>query len=416
MIPSTIAPYVLRAIGPRQARRLFQTGERIDAAQAQRIGLVHETAEPEQLDARVQSIIDDLLAGGPVAQSAAKSLIEAVTDRPITRELIEETAVRIADIRSDPEAIEGLSAFLEKRPPDWVPAKMNPVLFDTILIANRGEIACRIMSTCRRLGIRAVAVYSDADAQSRHVRLADEAVRIGPPPARESYLAIDRILDAARKTGAQAIHPGYGFLAENADFAEACAQAGLVFIGPPAAAIRAMGSKAAAKALMRKAGVPLTPGYEGENQEAEFLRAAGRRDRLSRDDQGQRGRRRQGNAPRGREQRVSVRARIVQARGGGCVRRRLGAAREVCCGAAARRGAGVRRQLRHHRQPVRARLFRAAAASEGDRRGAGARDHGGAAGGAGKGCAGCCARGWLRGRGHGRVPVRSRERISTSWR
>ncbi len=103
------------------------------------------------------------------------------------------------------------------------------------------------------------------------MRLADEAVRIGPPPARESYLAIDRILDAARKTGAQAIHPGYGFLAENADFADACAQAGLVFIGPPAAAIRAMGSKAAAKALMRKAGVPLTPGYEGENQEAEFL-------------------------------------------------------------------------------------------------------------------------------------------------
>ncbi len=148
---------------------------------------------------------------------------------------------------------------------------MSPVLFEKILIANRGEIACRIMSTCRRLGIRAVAVYSDADAQSRHVRLADEAVRIGPPPARESYLAIDRILDAASKTGAQAIHPGYGFLAENADFADACAQAGLVFIGPPAAAIRAMGSKAAAKALMRKAGVPLTPGYEGENQEAEFL-------------------------------------------------------------------------------------------------------------------------------------------------
>jgi 3-methylcrotonyl-CoA carboxylase alpha subunit len=103
------------------------------------------------------------------------------------------------------------------------------------------------------------------------VRLADEAVRIGPPPARESYLAIDRILDAATKTGARAIHPGYGFLAENADFAEACVQAGLVFIGPPAAAIRAMGSKAAAKALMRRAGVPLTPGYEGENQEAEFL-------------------------------------------------------------------------------------------------------------------------------------------------
>jgi 3-methylcrotonyl-CoA carboxylase alpha subunit len=148
---------------------------------------------------------------------------------------------------------------------------MSAVLFDKILIANRGEIACRIISTCRRLGIRAVAVYSDADAHSRHVRLADEAVRIGPPPARESYLGIDRIIDAATTIGAQAIHPGYGFLAENADFADACAQAGIVFIGPPAAAIRAMGSKAAAKALMREAGVPLTPGYEGENQDAEFL-------------------------------------------------------------------------------------------------------------------------------------------------
>jgi methylglutaconyl-CoA hydratase len=123
LIPSTIAPYVLRAIGPRQARRLFQTGERIDAAEAHRIGLVHETAEPEQLDARIQAIVDDLLAGGPAAQCAAKSLIEALTDRPISRELIEETAVRIADIRSDQEAVEGLSAFLEKRPPDWVPEK-----------------------------------------------------------------------------------------------------------------------------------------------------------------------------------------------------------------------------------------------------------------------------------------------------
>jgi methylglutaconyl-CoA hydratase len=123
LIPSTIAPYVVRAIGQRQAQRLFQTGERIDAARAQRIGLVHETAEAERLDAAVQSIIDDLLAGGPGAQSAAKSLIEAVTDRPITRELIEETAIRIADVRSDPEAMEGLSAFLEKRRPDWIPQK-----------------------------------------------------------------------------------------------------------------------------------------------------------------------------------------------------------------------------------------------------------------------------------------------------
>ena len=123
LIPSTIAPYVVRAIGPRQASRLFVTGERIDAAHAQRIGLVHEVAEPDQFDVRLQSIIDNLLAGGPSAQSAAKSLIEDVVDRPITRELMELTAMRIADIRSDAEAIEGLSAFLEKRPADWVPEK-----------------------------------------------------------------------------------------------------------------------------------------------------------------------------------------------------------------------------------------------------------------------------------------------------
>jgi methylglutaconyl-CoA hydratase len=123
LIPSTIAPYVVRAIGPRQASRLFVTGERIDAAQAQRIGLVHEVAEPDQLDARIQSIADNLLAGAPGAQSAAKSMIDAVVDRPITRELMERTAVAIADRRSDPEAAEGLSAFLEKRPADWVPEK-----------------------------------------------------------------------------------------------------------------------------------------------------------------------------------------------------------------------------------------------------------------------------------------------------
>ena len=123
LIPSTIAPYVLRAIGPRQAGRLFVTGERIDAARAERIGLVHEIAEPDQLDARMQSVIDNLLLGGPGAQTSAKSLLETVVHRPITRELMEETAVRIAGIRSDPEAVEGLSAFLEKRPPDWVPPK-----------------------------------------------------------------------------------------------------------------------------------------------------------------------------------------------------------------------------------------------------------------------------------------------------
>jgi 3-methylcrotonyl-CoA carboxylase alpha subunit len=150
-------------------------------------------------------------------------------------------------------------------------------MFQKILIANRGEIACRIMATTKRLGIAAVAVYSDADARARRVALADEAWPIGPAPARQSYLMIDKILDVARRSGAEAIHPGYGFLSENAAFAEACTQAGLVFIGPPAAAIRAMGSKAAAKTLMARSGVPLVPGYHGDAQDIATLSAAAER-------------------------------------------------------------------------------------------------------------------------------------------
>ncbi|MCO4857921.1 acetyl/propionyl/methylcrotonyl-CoA carboxylase subunit alpha [Herbaspirillum sp. WGmk3] len=145
-------------------------------------------------------------------------------------------------------------------------------MFTKILIANRGEIACRVAATARRLGIATVAVYSDADAQAKHVAACDESVHLGPAPAKESYLCADKIIAAALATGAQAIHPGYGFLSENAGFAQACADAGLVFIGPPASAIDAMGSKSAAKALMEKAAVPLVPGYHGERQESDFLR------------------------------------------------------------------------------------------------------------------------------------------------
>ena len=144
-------------------------------------------------------------------------------------------------------------------------------MFSKILIANRGEIACRIASTARRLGMRVVAVYSEADANARHVAVADEAYCVGPAAARDSYIKVEAILEVARKSGAQAIHPGYGFLSENEDFADACEKAGLVFIGPPASAIRAMGSKAAAKALMEKAGVPLVPGYHGSNQDGALL-------------------------------------------------------------------------------------------------------------------------------------------------
>ncbi len=146
-------------------------------------------------------------------------------------------------------------------------------MFKKILIANRGEIACRVMTSARRLGIKTVAVYSDADARAKHVDMADEAVRIGPPAVAESYLLGDRIIAAAQRSGAEAIHPGYGFLSENPDFVEAVEAAGLVFVGPPASAIRAMGLKDAAKALMTRAGVPVVPGYHGERQDAEFLAA-----------------------------------------------------------------------------------------------------------------------------------------------
>jgi 3-methylcrotonyl-CoA carboxylase alpha subunit len=145
-------------------------------------------------------------------------------------------------------------------------------VFRKILIANRGEIACRVIAAARDMGVRTVAVYSDADRDARHVALADEARRIGPAAARDSYLKAEAILAAARETGAEAIHPGYGFLSENADFAAACAAQGIVFVGPPPEAIRAMGDKSAAKRLMEKAGVPLLPGYHGEKQDPAFLK------------------------------------------------------------------------------------------------------------------------------------------------
>jgi 3-methylcrotonyl-CoA carboxylase alpha subunit len=144
-------------------------------------------------------------------------------------------------------------------------------MFKKILIANRGEIACRVAASARRMGVRTVAVYSDADTCAKHVQACDEAVHIGGSAPKDSYLRWERILEAAKATGAQAIHPGYGFLSENEEFAQACADAGLVFIGPPPSAIRAMGLKAASKQLMEKAGVPLVPGYHGADQDPQLL-------------------------------------------------------------------------------------------------------------------------------------------------
>src|SRR5436190_3666445 len=145
-------------------------------------------------------------------------------------------------------------------------------MFTSVLIANRGEIAVRIARTAKRLGLRTIAVYSEADAGALHTRVADEAHLIGPPAARESYLLADRLIEVARRSGAQCIHPGYGFLSENAEFAASCAAAGIVFVGPPPSAIRAMGLKDQAKALMEKAGVPVVPGYHGELQDPKFLK------------------------------------------------------------------------------------------------------------------------------------------------
>ena len=146
-------------------------------------------------------------------------------------------------------------------------------MFDSLLVANRGEIACRVFRTAKAMGLRTIAVYSEADADALHVRAADEAYLIGPAPATQSYLDIDKIINVAKQAGAQAIHPGYGFLSENAAFAQACAQADIIFVGPPAAAIEAMGSKMMSKRLMEEAGVPILPGYHGDDQSDDLLAA-----------------------------------------------------------------------------------------------------------------------------------------------
>ncbi len=173
-------------------------------------------------------------------------------------------------------------------------------MLKSVLIANRGEIACRVIRTARRLGLRTVAVYSEADRDALHVRLADESVCIGPAAARESYLDGARILAVARERGCESIHPGYGFLSENADFARACESAGIVFVGPPATAIDRMGSKSEARRLMASAGVPVLPGYDDEDQSDAKLAAAAQNLEFPLVDQADRWRWRQGHAHRPR--------------------------------------------------------------------------------------------------------------------
>ena len=207
-------------------------------------------------------------------------------------------------------------------------------LFDKILIANRGEIACRVIRTCKRLGIKTVAVYSEADADALHVREADEKVLIGPPPSTQSYLLIDKIVEACKKTGAQAVHPGYGFLSEKQEFQKALAKAGIVFIGPDAFAIHAMGDKIESKKLAQKAGVSTVPGWLHALKDADEAVKIAKQGRLSGDDQGLGRRRRQGHAHRLQRRRGARGLRLGDQRGQGLVRRRPRVHREVRRGAA----------------------------------------------------------------------------------
>ena len=217
----------------------------------------------------------------------------------------------------------------------------------TVLVANRGEIAVRVIRTLKAMGIRSVAVYSDADVDARHVAEADTAVRIGPAPARQSYLDIDAVVNAARRTGAQAVHPATDSFAENPDFAAALQRAGIIFIGPPAAAIRTMGDKIAAKSAVSAFGVPVVPGIARPGlTDAELISAA--------DDIGYPilvkplgGRRRQGHAPRRRRGRPARRAGLGPPRVGGRVRGRHTVPGAVRAAAQAHRGTGARRRLRH---------------------------------------------------------------------
>ena len=276
-------------------------------------------------------------------------------------------------------------------------------MFDAVLIANRGEIACRVIRTLKRLGIRAIAVYSDADQGALHVAQADQAIRIGPAPASESYLRADAILDAARRAGAQAIHPGYGFLAENAGFARACRDAGLIFVGPSPEAIETMGAKDRAKAVAAAAEVPLVPGHHGGAQDdASLLEAAHELGFpvLLKAVAGGGGKGMRVVSSSGR---IRRRARRSKTRSAGGVRRRAHAARALPRRAAAHRGAGVRRPPRPGRASVRARLLGAAASSEGARGGAGTRHQRAAARGS-RGDGGAAgARDRLYGRRHDRV-------------
>ncbi len=238
-------------------------------------------------------------------------------------------------------------------------------MFDKILIANRGEIALRVLRAAKELGIATVAVYSTADKEAMHVKLADESVCIGPPPARDSYLNVPALLAACEITGADAVHPGYGFLAENARFADILTEHGIAFIGPKAEHIRLMGDKIEAKRTATRLGIPCVPGSDGAiGEEAEALQDR-RRDRLSGDRQGGGGRRRARHEGRQQRRRAGQRHLQRQDRGQVSVRRRRGLSREISRQAAPHRDPGARRRQGPGDPSGRARLLAAAPPPEG---------------------------------------------------
>ena len=241
-------------------------------------------------------------------------------------------------------------------------------MFKSVLVANRGEIACRVFRTAKRMGIRTIAVYSEADAHALHVREADEAVLIGPAAARESYLDGAKVLAAARATGAEAIHPGYGFLSENAEFAEAVTAAGLIWIGPDPVIDPGHGSEGRGQGFDDPGPMwPVTPGYQGADQSEDTLTAEAARIGYPVLIKAVRRRRRQGDEAGRRPGRFRRRSGQRQARGSGGLWRRPGADRTLHHPPATHRGAGVRGQTRQCRPPVRARLLPATPPPEGDR-------------------------------------------------